>query len=535
MTGTHFAYRFEARSIQGFVLDGGRLRDMVGASELVESLCTTLLDDVIAALDLADAVHFPRRAGGAFMALSEDRASLERLRDLWTLIVPRYAPGLDWVHALAEGETAMQAAGLAGARLLAERNRLPAELPQAGPLAARTPRTGTAAVAVDRAKNERVDAAGARKRRRRFRNAGALAARLQPKDAPPCTWPVDLGRSGDEADTAAFPFRGEDRYIGLIHADGNRLGELILTLNERIEQQPELYLPVFRGFSGAVSHATEQAAREAVAEVLVPAAADGVLPGRPIVLGGDDLTMIVRGDLALAFTRCFLERFEQASAEALGGLAQQYGISNLPSHLTGCAGVVLLKASQPFAMGYTLAEELTDHAKQGSRARADRDQPVPSSIAFHRVTTALTDDFEAIVERELSVADGEGTRRRLTLQPYGVGRLDAGLPRLEDLQRLGRLLADPVMSRGPARRLLTTLHLDWHDARKEYARWRQNMAKLDGAGKPGGTPESLGEFDRLLGALAGPLPDPGHSPFNGDGATPLGDAVTLAVTEGNSL
>ena len=36
---SQFAYLFQAKGIQRYILEGGKLKDMVGASELVDRLC----------------------------------------------------------------------------------------------------------------------------------------------------------------------------------------------------------------------------------------------------------------------------------------------------------------------------------------------------------------------------------------------------------------------------------------------------------------------------------------------------------------
>ena len=43
-------------------------------------------------------------------------------------------------------------------------------------------------------------------------------------------------------------------------------------------------------------------------------------PIRPIILGGDDLTVIIRADLAIPFTECFLREFEQNTKELFSNL-----------------------------------------------------------------------------------------------------------------------------------------------------------------------------------------------------------------------
>lgn len=524
-----FAYLFEAKSIQDYILKGGRLRYLVGGSELIESLCQNLLSDALEALDLreaaADAVQpepgevvFSRRAGGAFNALLATEAEARALRDLWGLTVNRLAPELEFVHTIASGPTAPEAIRSGVQQLFHLRNRRAAPLPQATPVLALSPRTGEAAVATSR-DGERIDSATVA--RERFRKGHALLDKF----ASAATWPTDLNPAPEgESDGRAFPFKGENRYIGLVHADGNGLGQLLMQLREAV--QPAQYVALFRGFSEAIESATVDAARTATREVLEPAAQGetGVMPARPIVLGGDDLSIIVRSDLALDFTRVFLETFENTTREAIAGLAQDFGLRALPVQLTACAGIAFVKASQPFSTAHALAESLCIHAKSVSKARPDHGT-VASCLAFHRVTTAIAQDYDTILARELTLADPDAdTGRQLTLQPYFVGQFGQDRPRLDALHRLATQLGSEDMRRGPLRQLMTLLYDRPHDAEQAYARLCQNMQER--------AVPAWKEFKACLGGF-GIVADAGL-PFTRNGnlfQTPLADAMALQAAK----
>jgi hypothetical protein len=113
------AYKFEARGIQRFILEGGKLKDLVGGSELVDSLCRAaagdLLDHVLSASGMTarqspTPESFSRRAGGSFVLHLDDTVGLAEFRALWTLVVAQYAPGLEFTDAIATGKTHREAA-----------------------------------------------------------------------------------------------------------------------------------------------------------------------------------------------------------------------------------------------------------------------------------------------------------------------------------------------------------------------------------------------------------------------------------------
>lgn len=88
------------------------------------------------------------------------------------------------------------------------------------------------------------------------------------------------------------------------------------------------------------------------------------LPLRPILLGGDDITFVCDGRIALDLAVTALREFGKQPVPHLG----QGGSGRT---LTACAGVALVKAHAPFHRSYALAEGLCASAK---RARQEANQ-----------------------------------------------------------------------------------------------------------------------------------------------------------------
>lgn len=78
-----------------------------------------------------------------------------------------------------------------------------------------------------------------------------------------------------------------------------------------------------------------------------------VLPIRPIILGGDDITFISDGRLGVWLAETFIEEFIKQSINS--------------ESLSACGGVSIVKTKYPFYRAYIVAEDLTDIAKQSSR------------------------------------------------------------------------------------------------------------------------------------------------------------------------
>ncbi len=507
-----YCIAFEAKSIQNYVLGSGKLRDMVGASHVVDRIVDEPLTKALDSLGIENKknIRFSRRAGGAFMAFLDDETQARRLHDAWSLIVPQYAPGLEFVMALAEGKNEFETSKKTLAQMTADRIPVP-RLPVGTPLVRIAPRTGLPAVANEPTPNGRewVDAATLRKRV--FKRASKLEAKFLTDKAGP--FPLNLEEE--------FPFNGDNRYVGIVHADGNGLGRMLIALRKAAEKKMDRFVELYRNFSEQLAAATEASARQATEQTILPHAnGKGVLPMRPLVLGGDDLTCIVRGDLALSFVRAFLNAFEEKTQELCSWLSNSTDWER--SHLTACAGIAYVKVNQPFALGYGLAEALCGKAKEES----DR---ASSAICFHRVSTSFIPDADWMVNHEMTTRQG---KRELvsTLGTYAP-RKDCGLPTLNDLNVLARLMTtDGAHATGSAmRRLLGLAMTAPQEAERAYRRWREML----GDDKTGDK-KLLRIFDDTLSQLLGDSPAetlPARHAGNERYETPLGDVLALHAVD----
>lgn len=521
------AYLFETRSIQRFLFASGKLRDMLGGSELLDYLSAEggLLDQTLEALDLAPST--PRRAGGAFYLLFSQRNDAVRLRDAWRLACSRWLPGVEQVDALSEGDSARSAIAAGLEQLRQTRNLLRADLPRPGPLSERSPRTALAAV--ERRRDESLDAATLRQRSF-VRPADGQNLTQRFLDEPGYAWPVDF-EENSPADRR-FPL-GERRLVGLIHADGNGLGELLRVLNTACAgADDKTYVTLYRTFSEGLASATQAAANQASRDVLQPNALAQVLPARPLVLGGDDLTIIVRADLALPFARAFMSAFEQHSRQSMYTLKQaleQAGLnaqaSQLPDYLTACAGICFMKCSQPFQAGHELAESLCKRAKNASRKVRTEGAPMPATLAIHKVQDSLLEDADTQFTQNHCVVH-EGRTWQMALPAYAVAPGN-NLPTLDDLEALLQVFSTGEQQRlndRPLRKLATLWHDNLSLARQAYGRWRELASRNQ--------PQALANFDCYLRALLGPIREDLPCSQGETPQSPLSDLLSLLQLQG---
>src|SRR5262249_18890998 len=134
---------------------------------------------------------------------------------------------------------------------------------------------------------------------------------------------------------------------------------------------------------------------------------DVVLPILPILLGGDDMTVVCDGQAALRFTHDFLTGFERQTADLqtkneelqreLSGVIPQIAENALgKSRLSACAGVAIVKPHFPFSAAYDLSEQLIRSAKQVKKEllntnQKDTPEPPPypcSALDFHALYDA---------------------------------------------------------------------------------------------------------------------------------------------------
>lgn len=553
-----FVYAFEAKSIQTFIGEGGKLRDLAGGSLLVDTLASSggdgeengggarfpdLIDGVFSGNDLGAKIRFARRAGGAFVAVSDDREALVRFRAAYTLAVQRFAPGLRFTDALVcEGETLGETLDLSLIRLNASSARPIVSLPALTSLTALAPRSGTAAVARmtgDRRseEGELVGASIVEKRLARsflkthaktekLFNIGLEARMLPEAQRQGYRWPTEL--KADRADATEsgiyFPGLEENAEIGVVHADGNGLGQILIGIRQALTASNWTDWQAAAGFllafSSKIGEATEAAVQQTVLEILVPKAEPQgdikVLPARPIVLGGDDLTVIVRGDLAPHFTSRYLRLFGEATEEKLGEVRAGLGNwdmpveirkaveSALPERLSAGGGVALVNQSHPFAQSSHLAFKLADRAKDAAKdARSGAGDVPRATMSFHRVTTALAGEWGDIFENELLTDAPDGIPRCLTLGVYGVEDGQQAFPPIQALYDLVSLIEPDGFPDSPLRAYLGALSDAPYDAQRNYDRWRRIMAARNSGG--------LEKFDEILKRLG--VPDPEKEPF----------------------
>lgn len=252
-------------------------------------------------------------------------------------------------------------------------------------------------------------------------------------------------------------FEDQVDWLGVIHADGNGFGQLFLEFNEYLD--PELtgalaYFDAYRQFSLSLELCGIEAFRKALEHLEKqqdrqreqkngqtgrdePAAGDGSRsrPKRdpllvvPLVLGGDDLTVVCDGRQAVEFAARYLEEFEKATENPdLDGFK-----SNIPAiaehaktQLGAAAGVAIVKPHFPFHRAYDLAEDLTKSAKAAKRLLATKDRPCLSVSALDFQTVYENGAADLSLMREAWITrDTDGRpKEQIFARPYIISPVE---------------------------------------------------------------------------------------------------------------
>jgi len=143
---------------------------------------------------------------------------------------------------------------------------------------------------------------------------------------------------------------------------------------------------------------------------------DWWLPIRPILLGGDDLTFLCDGRIALDLAATALHKMEE-----LAKSVPHLDADKKP--ITACAGVAIVPHHAPFVRSYELAEALCQSAKRKSRAMEQNGQHA-SCIDWHVGLPKPGLSVRDVREREYAIVGDNGHTQSLTCRPYAIVPLD---------------------------------------------------------------------------------------------------------------
>lgn len=398
-----YLYGAAVQGIQSFIFQTNKLQEIVGASELVEEICTNKFWEVAGINE--DDPNIILNAAGNIKYIFDDE---QRCRDFvrkFPKEVMEMAPGITISQAVVsyQEEELNESLQELENKLREQRNRIPIPFEAGFMGTERSRRTGGVAFEKNflSKEDEIIDEAtwkklNKRNSRKLFENISGL------KDFR----------------TEELLFNTDDlkgSWMAVIHADGNGLGTIIQNMNGALkDKNDEEVKRAFKTFSNAIDISTKKAAQNVFKEMGIQKEGKA-FPIRPIILGGDDITIIIRADLALDFAQKFLEEFETQTEKEFSFLKNQYQIDGFEKGITACAGIAFVKKSYPFHYAVDLAEKLCGDAKNFVKGKTDEyenhhpgmnDLIPKSALEFFKVQDSFIESSLSNMKKRVADANG---------------------------------------------------------------------------------------------------------------------------------
>jgi len=427
-----YLYGASVQGIQNFILETNKLQEIAGGSEFVEQICTTEFKSILG--DAFEGEQLIQGAAGIIRYLFEEneKALCEEIVYNFPYKIQKQAPGIIISQAVVEIKEQLIPDHISKLiQLLDEqRNNVQLSFLEAPMIAERSRSNGQAAVPDEKkeylSKQQQL-------KRKHAKESNALAEKIGlEKESLPMTGLDELSGKGNS----------KDQWLAVIHADGNSLGKLIIKANKILNGPSADVKDFYRSFSQGLDNATKQAAQIATNSVLgkeieswSDRTSENKIPIRPVLLGGDDLTVIIKAKYALEFSRKFMDAFEEKTKELVyEKVLKRFGdFIHFQQGLTICVGIAYIKPNYPFHYAENLAQQLCKAAKKVSKNI--NDECAPSSLMFHQVHSSFVGKWEDIMALELSAKDVGS----FAGGPYFLKKLH-GYKSIEEIQKWSAVL-----------------------------------------------------------------------------------------------
>ena len=399
---TKYLYGASVQGIQSFIFQTNKLKEIVGASQLVDNICDNEFQK-FCGTDWEE-VEIIMSAAGNIRCLVKEALCKKIVRS-FPKHISNYAPGITISQAVLPVSSNLKITmDDLEEKLRIQRNKVAMPIDTGFMGLERARRTGGVAYAKD--KNEGIIDRGTYlkifdpyklndKGKPKRRKALNLFQKFSKNEVKAEDVPFDIEHITKQRDNG---------WLAIVHADGNGLGNLIMNLSELLKTESnEVVKETYVNLSKQIKAATEKAAQIAFEEVIntewqkeIKEDKKVFYPFRPVVLGGDDLTVIIRADLAYPFTSTYLKHFEKET-KAHFSTIDSLDLPDLKQGLTACAGIAYIKQSYPFHYGVRLVEDLTGQAKTFSKSI--NPTFAPSSLYFYKVQASFIDDLTSMKKR----------------------------------------------------------------------------------------------------------------------------------------
>lgn len=424
-----YLYGAAVQGIQSFIFQTNKLKEVIGASEIVKSITDKTFFDLAGITNEYSGLILAT-AGNIKCEFSEkDKLKLDNIVRNFPRKVMQIAPGITVSQAVVkvDNNDTSDALNLLEQKLRVQRNIPSVPLETGYSILKRARRTGGIVEKDndDRATFMKLDNGD---------NFSLFASLSGLKDE-------EIKAKELSFDMSDITASGPNKWMAVVHADGNGLGNIIQNIGTELTKQGK-----FSAFSQRIQHSTEEALQEAFQKVITKDKNEFEhnkpgkpyrYPIRPIVIGGDDVTLIIRADLALRFTTIFLKEFENSTKENFSS----FGFDELKDGLSACAGIAYIKESYPLYYALDLAEDLTSETKKMVKAEQfPQNGHVPySGLSFFKVADSFVESLKEMEKRNKKAIQ---SNVNFNYGPYTISKIKEGIPTVEELENDLKILEE---------------------------------------------------------------------------------------------
>lgn len=201
-------------------------------------------------------------------------------------------------------------------------------------------------------------------------------------------------------------------YVAIVHADGNGMGKKFIECDS---------LEATRKLSAGVAAYADAVMKKLMKDVVDlfsgehelkentdPEDSKIILPIRPLIIGGDDITFVCEGRLGVYLAEKLLKHMHKTPING--------------QYIHACAGVAIVHTKYPFYKAYQLTEELMKRAKIESRKTGDG-----SWMDFMISSGGFSGSLEDIIRQQFTVP----SKKQLKNGPYRVDESNATFSKLQ--------------------------------------------------------------------------------------------------------
>lgn len=377
-----YLYGASVQGIQGYIFETNRLKEIVGASKIVESINDINFKEKY---KLSNQPKKILQISGNVVLSFDSEEDVKKVVKSFIKDVKEMAYGITISQAVVEYDDYRIGRGKLEAKLKAQRNIVDIPLDYHFSILKQNPRTAKPLVEETKERDKEVSYdISSQQKVERFEEFSKkeVGKQLATDDEKPIFEIEDLSNSKNK--------------IAVIHADGNGLGNIVKDLSE----------DGLIDFSTKLNNATKVAVKSAIKYIKDKY---GNFKQRTIILDGDDLTLICDATYALEFCSYFLNEFEKETKDIADGIL----------NLTASAGIAYANEKFPLHYGVDLAETLCSYSKKDSRD-INKKLP-PSSLMFHNIQSSSVKSYDKFIQDELTLGQEE---IRCDFGPYYLKKIE---------------------------------------------------------------------------------------------------------------